>query len=160
MTEFLFSEFTLWCWLFWAVVALPMGYLVVSSLDSPGETAAVVGAVAAFGGLFSLGSGGGFFRGAAESLHSLLMGMLLIPGFPALYLLPIGFSLGEALGFDWLGASACSVLVALIGAGLMTWAWVVALGLVRQAVGDFFAAFLCLPTFGVAPLIALMGAWA
>ena len=158
MTEFLFSEFSMWCWIVWAVVALPMGYLVVSSLDSPGETAAVVGAVAGFGGLFSLTSGNGFFRGAAESLHSLLMGMVLIPGFPALYLLPTGFSLGEAFGLGWLGASVCSVVVAILGAGLMTWAWVVALGVVRRAIGDFFAAVLCLPTFGIAPLIALLSA--
>lgn len=158
MTEFLFSEFSMWCWVVWAVVALPMGYLVVSSLDSPGETAAVVGAVAGFGGIFSLTSGNGFFRGAVESLHSLLMGMVLIPGFPALYLLPTGFSLGETFGFGWLGASACSVVVAIIGAGLMTWAWVVALRVVRRASGDFFAAILCLPTFGIAPLIALLSA--
>ncbi len=148
----------MWCWIVWSVVALPMGYLVVSSLDSPGETAAVVGAVAGFGGLFSLSSGDGFFRGAAESLNSLLMGMLLIPGFPALYLLPTGFSLGQTFGLGWLGASACSAVTALLGAGLMTWAWVIALGVVRRAVGDFFAAIVCLPTFGIAPLIALIGA--
>ena len=158
MTEFLFSEFSMWCWIVWAVVALPMGYLVVSSLDSPGETAAAIGAVAGFGGLFSLTSGDGFFRGAAESLHSLLMGMVLIPGFPALYLLPTGFSLGEVFGFGCLGASTCSVVVAILGAGLMTWAWVVALRVVRRAIGDFFAAILCLPTFGIAPLIALLSA--
>ena len=158
MTELLFSEFSMWCWVVWAVVALPMGYLVASSLDSPGETAAVVGAVAGFGGLFSLTSGNGFFRGATESLHSLLMGMVLIPGFPALYLIPTGFSLGEVFGFGWFGASACSVVVAIIGAGLMTWAWVVALRVARRAIGDFFAAILCLPTFGIAPLIALLSA--
>ena len=86
------------------------------------------------------------------------MGLVLIPGLPALYLLPTGFYLGEAFGLGWLGASVCSAVVALIGAGLMTWIWLIALRVVRRVTGDFFAAVLCLPTFGIAPLIALLSA--
>ncbi len=104
-----------WIWGMWCLLALPLGHLLASAIEDPEEVAATVGAVAAMSGVGSLMSGGGFLKGASETLDGLFWGGVLVVGVPTVYTLPVALRVGAALDLDLLGALAWL----LVGVGLL-----------------------------------------
>ena len=156
MNELLFSEIALWIWGLWGLLALTMGYLVASSIESPDETAVAVGSVALGFGLWEALTGGGFFRGVGEALQNLILAILFIPAWPVVYLMEPSWILGKSMNLDWIGSLLVCAGIGIIGGGLLVILWVIALANIRRFLPDFIAALAAMSVFSLAPFIAAL----
>ena len=153
--DILFHELILFMWGLWGLSAVIFGWLIAGSFDEPEETAAAAGLFATISGAFSASAGEGFFSGFHGALSNLVVGVIWVPGWPAMYILPVGWCMGDAMGLEWWQTLLFSLGCALFSAIGMGFAWLAGLALFRNAVPHFVAAIAVIPFFGVSPLIAI-----
>ena len=152
--DILFHELILFMWGLWSLCAVIFGWLVAGSIDEPEETAAAAGFFALLSGALSSSSSEGFLAGFTGALSNLFVGLILVPGWPAFYILPVGWCLGESLGLVWWQTLLCSGGCALFVAFGLGAVWIMGLAIFRRVVPHFVAALVMMPLFSVAPLIS------
>lgn len=156
MNSFLFDDFMLWVWFAWSLLTIVNGYLIADGFDSVEETAGFFGTIALIGGGLSLFSERSFIEGAADWIKSTIMGFVIIPALPCLYLLPVGWGVGKAFGLEFFGALGVTAFVVLsLGASLL-FLWVVMLRVLKRMVHSFLAACMSTFIFAIAPAAALV----
>lgn len=99
--------------------------------------------------------GDGILEGAKDWTLSLISSVFLIPVWPALYLLPFGWQLGELAGLAWLGALVVATVVTLGIAIVLVIAWIVVLRLVGEQLPHFLTGLIAPSVFLPAPVLCL-----
>ena len=152
--DILFHQAILFVWGIWLFSAVIYGWLIAGSIEDPDESAAAAGLLAVLSGIVSSSTGEGFVRGFTGALSNLLLGLALVPLWPAFYLLPVGWCLGESFGLEWWQTLLSSAGFSLVMAIAMGLTWLIGLATLRRAVPHFLAAMGVVPLFGIAPLIS------
>ena len=155
VAEFLYSGFSVLMWGLWWLFAAVMGYLIASTRTGEDAAALVAGAAIA-GGISGFLFGGGILSGAKDWTISLISSFFLVPIWPALYLLPVGWLVGKGVGFEWLGAAIVMCVVGLCGAVALAIGWVILLRVVGGQVPPFLAGLFAPVVFIPAPLACLV----
>lgn len=156
MSEFLFDDFMIWVWITWSLLTIVNGYLIADGFDSVEETLGFFGTIALIGGGLSIFSERSFLEGAGDWIKSTIMGFVIIPALPCLYLLPVGWGVGKAFELELLGALGVTAFVVLsLGVSLL-FLWVVMLRVLKRMLPPFLAACMAAFIFGIAPAAALV----
>ncbi|MGB0645715.1 MAG: hypothetical protein ACPGQS_01005 [Bradymonadia bacterium] len=155
MNAFLFDDFMLWIWGPWSLLAILNGYLIADGFDSVEEALGFFGTIALIGGGLSLFTRESFLEGAFGWVKSTIMGFVLIPAVPCIYLLPVGWRIGTGVGLEWLGAVAVTAFVVLsLGLSLL-FLWVFAIRNLRRSISAFPASVMGAFVFALPPAAAL-----
>ena len=155
MNAFLFDEFMLWIWGPWSLLAILNGYLIADGFDSVEEALAFLGPSRSSVGGCHYSRARVFLEGAFGWVKSTIMGFVLIPAVPCIYLLPVGWRIGTGVGLEWLGAVAVTAFVVLsLGLSLL-FLWVFAIRNLRRSISAFPAAVMGAFVFALLSAAAL-----
>jgi hypothetical protein len=155
MNSFLFDEFMLWIWFAWSLLTIVNGYLIADGFDSVEETLGFFATIGLIGGGLSLFSERSFIGGAVDWMKSIIMGFLIIPLLPCLYLLPVGWRLGNAFELDLMGKIGVTAFTVLsIGLSLIFF-WVASLRILKRTQSPLIAAVMSVFVFAIGPAAAI-----
>jgi hypothetical protein len=155
MNSLLFDDFMLWIWFAWSLLTIVNGYLIADGFDSVEETVGFFGTIALIGGGLSLFSDRSFVGGAVDWIKSTIMGFLIIPLLPCLYLLPVGWRLGTVFEFELLGKLGVTAFTVLSIGVCLLFFWVASLRILKRTQSPWVAALMSVFVFAIAPAAAI-----